>query len=136
MNVESSKPKKQRKAHYGKALHSKQHGLAGHLDKKLRKEIGMRSVPIRKGDIVRAMRGGFRGKSGKVTSVDYKKGVVFVGKVVRKKANGEEIQVPLQASKLLVVDVEKSDSKRFRRKKPGAPVEKEAPGKKTESEEH
>lgn len=116
-NVESSKPKKQRKAHYSRALHRKQQGLAGHLDKKLRKELGMRSVALRKGDVVKVVRGGFKGKSGKITAVDYRKGVVFVEKVVRKKANGEEIQVPLQASKLLVVEVEKSDSRRFKGKK-------------------
>ena len=124
--VESSKPKKQRKAHYGMALHKKQHGLAGHLDKKLRKELGMRSIAVRKGDSVKVLRGGFKGKSGKITAVDYRKGVVFVEKVVRKKANGEEIQVPLQASKLLVVEVEKGDSRRFKGKKAKVDGEKGA----------
>ena len=132
--IESSKPKKQRKAHYERALHKKQHGLAGHLDKKLGKELGMRSVALRKGDSVRVLRGGFKGKGGKITAVDYKKGVVFVEKVVRKKANGEEIQVPLQASKLLVVDVEKGDSRRFKGKNAGVAGEKMAGKKGPENE--
>jgi large subunit ribosomal protein L24 len=124
--IESSKPKKQRKAHYGRDLRGKQQGLAGHLDKKLGKELGTRSIALRKGDSVKVMRGGFKGKNGKITGVDYKKGVVFVEKVMRKKANGEEVQVPLQASKLLVVELEKSDSKRFKAKKAQASGKKES----------
>lgn len=117
--MESSKPKKQRKAHYSRALHSKQKGLAAHLDSKLRKELGRRSAPLRKSDSVKVLRGSNRGKSGKVTAVNYGKGVVFVDKIVRKKANGEEIPRPVQASNLLVVDLDRSDAKRFKRKVKG-----------------
>jgi large subunit ribosomal protein L24 len=114
--IKSSKPKKQRKAHYEKALHKKQQGLAAHLDKKLRKDLGKRSVSLRKGDSVKVLRGAKKGKSGKITAINYKKGTVFVDKLVRKKANGEEIPLPVQASNLLVLDVDRSDAKRFRGK--------------------
>ncbi len=140
MKVNSSKPKKQRKLHYGKALHLKQHGLAAHLDKKLRHQLGLRSIPARKGDTVKVLRGSKRGASGKITGVDYEKGVVFVEKLVRKKANGEEIPLPVHASNLLITDVERGDSKRFKGKKLQAnekpakeeKVEKKAEGKKPE----
>jgi len=115
-SVKSSKPKKQRKAHYNRDLHQKQQGLAAHLDKKLRKSIGKRSISLRKGDSVKVLRGAKKGKAGKITAVDYKKGTVFVDKLVRKKANGEEIPMPVQASNLLVIDVDRSDAKRFRGK--------------------
>ena len=62
------------------------------------------------------MNGKNKGKSGKITEVDYKNGTVFIEKLVRKKANGEEIPLPMQASNLLVTDVDKSDAKRFKGK--------------------
>ncbi len=116
MKVESSKPKKQRKFHYDKPLHMKQQCLASHLDKKLAKQLEKRSIPIRKGDTMKVMRGGMKGKSGKITGVNYGKGIVFIENIMRKKANGEEVQVPLKASNLLVTDLDKSDSKRFKGK--------------------
>ena len=116
MKVKSSKPKKQRKFHYDKPLHMKQQCLASHLDKKLAKQLEKRSIPIRKGDTMKVMRGGMKGKTGKITGVNYGKGIVFIENVMRKKANGEEVQVPLKASNLLVVDLDKSDSKRFKGK--------------------
>jgi len=114
--VKSSKPKKQRKAWYERAMHKRQQGLAAHVDKKLRKDLARRSVSLRKGDSVKVMRGAKKGKAGKITAVDYKKGTVFVDKLTRKKANGEEIPLPVQASNLLVTDVDRSDAKRFNRK--------------------
>ena len=132
MKIESSKPKKQRKFHYDKPLHMKQQCLASHLDKKLAKQLEKRSIPIRKGDTMKVMRGGMKGKTGKITAVNYGKGIVFIENVMRKKANGEEVQVPLKTSNLLVVDLDKSDAKRFKgkvlkeeKKKEEKPVKKE-----------
>jgi len=121
-NVESSKPKKQRKFHYSKPLHRKQQGLAVHLDRKLRQELGARSIPVRKNDGVKVVRGSKRGTSGKVTAVNYMGGTVFIDKVLRKKANGEEVQVPVNASNLLLVDADRSDARRFKRKKAKKPA--------------
>jgi len=113
----SSKPKKQRKFHYEKAMHKKQQGLSTHLNKKLRQQLGNRNLCIRKGDSVKVLRGAKKGSSGKITGVNYKKGTVFVEKLARKKASGEEIPLPVHASNLLLIDVDKSDAKRFKGKK-------------------
>jgi len=132
--TKSSKPKKQRKHHYEKSLHRKQASLAGHLDKKLREQLKTRSLALKKGDTVKVMKGKNKGKSGKVTEVNYKKGTVYVEKIIRKKANGEEIPLPVQASNLLVTDIDKSDGKRFKGK--SIKVEKkEETGKEKKSEE-
>lgn len=120
--TKSSKPKKQRRYHYEKSLHRKQESLAGHLDKKLREQLKTRSVALRKGDTVKVMEGKNKGKSGKVTEVNYKRGTVYVEKIIRKKANGEEVPLPIQASNLLVTDIDKSDGKRFKGK--GIKIEK------------
>ena len=138
MKIESSKPKKQRKFHYDKPLHMKQQCLASHLDKKLAKQLEKRSMPIRKGDTMKIMRGGMKGKTGKITGVNYGKGIVFIENVMRKKANGEEVQVPLKASNLLIVDLDRSDSKRFKGKvlkEEKKKEEKPAKGEKKETKE-
>lgn len=131
--VESSKPKKQRKFHYNMPLHKKQQLLASHLDKKLRKELGTRSIALRKGDVVKILRGKKKGSSGKIIDVNYNKGTVFIEKIVRKKANGEEIPMPLQASNLLVTDLDSSDARRFKGKKMPEKKEEEKPAEEKEA---
>ena len=79
---------------------------------------------------MKVMRGGMKGKSGKITGVNYRKGIVFIENIMRKKANGEEVQVPLKASNLLIVDLDKSDAKRFKGK-----ILKEEKKKETKKEE-
>ena len=123
--VESSKPKKQRRYFYSKALHRKQKDLSGHLSKKLAERLGKRSLQVRKGDTVKIMRGSKKGSEGNVTGVDYRKGVVFIDKLVRKKADGTEIPMPVKASNLLIADVDRSDARRFKGKKPGKALEEE-----------
>ncbi|MCX6798748.1 MAG: 50S ribosomal protein L24 [Candidatus Diapherotrites archaeon] len=128
--VVSSKPKKQRRFHSAKPLHLQQHALAGHLSKQLRQQLGTRSIPVRKGDTVKVMRGNKKGTEGKVSAVSYRKGLVFIDKLVRKKVDGSEVPLPVSASNLLVVDLERSDAKRLKRIKghKGQKAEKSAAG--------
>ena len=113
----SSKPSKSRKAFYTHALHHAVKHLAAHLSESLAKELGKRSMTIRKGDTVKIMRGAFAGKEGKVTSVAAKTRRIFIEKITKKKSNGSDWQVPLDASKVMVIDVDRSDRKRFTAKK-------------------
>ncbi|MBN1940612.1 MAG: 50S ribosomal protein L24 [Candidatus Diapherotrites archaeon] len=115
MNIESSKPKKQRKFFLEKALHLKQKSVSGHLSKELRKKTGRRSISMRKGDTVRIMTGKSKGKEAKITGVDYAKTRIFIEKMTRKKSDGTEIPVGINASNVLVVDLDSSDSKRFKK---------------------
>lgn len=114
--MKSSKPRKQRKALYTRDLHKKQHDLAGHLSKELKKELKQRSIPLRKEDKVKIMRGSHKAKQGKIINVDYTKGVVFIEKVIRKKADGTEIPVPIKASNVIVVEIYRDDNRRVKRK--------------------
>ena len=93
----------------------KRNALAGHLSRDLRKKLGLRSMPLRKGDTVKIMRGKNRGREGKITGVNYKRGIVFIEKIIRKKSDGTEIQFGIPASKVLVIDME-IDEKRLRKK--------------------
>ncbi|MFH1544533.1 MAG: 50S ribosomal protein L24 [archaeon] len=127
--MKSKKPSKQRKKLYESSLHEKRGLLKAHLSKGLKKELNQRSLAVRSGDTVKIMRGKKKKKSGKVTKVDYKKGVIFIEKMVRKKADGTEILVPFKASNLMITDLELKDDKRFKRKKIKLKAKEEAEGK-------
>jgi large subunit ribosomal protein L24 len=65
-----------------------------------------RSLLVKKGDKVKVMRGGFKGKEGKVAKVNYTRAVVFVEGLTQKGMRGKENMVPLQPSNLLLMDVD------------------------------
>lgn len=113
MAIDSKKPGKQRKYLAEMPLHKKRKVLSGHLSKELRKELGKRSLPVKKGDTARVLRGNFKKSEGKITKVDYKKGIVFMEKVLRKRVDGKESFVAIQPSNLLIVDLERKDERRF-----------------------
>jgi large subunit ribosomal protein L24 len=112
----SKKPSKERKALYNMPMHKAAKQVAAHLDEKLAKEFGKRSLTVRKGDTVKVMRGSFAGKEGKIKSVDRGARKIFIEKIVAKKSNGEERQVPIDASNVMLIDIERTDRKRIQNK--------------------
>jgi len=65
----------------------------------------VRSIPVRKDDEVRVIRGDFKGKEGKVVQVYRKKYVIHVERCTRDKANGQTIHVGIDASNCEVTKV-------------------------------
>src|SRR3989338_7553676 len=120
--MKSSKPKKQRKQHYTMPLHKMQKAFGCHLSKELRKELGKRSLEIRKEDKVKVMRGKHKGKAGKVTEVNRKKIQVFIEKITVKKTDGREVGIPFRPSSLMLIEVSREDKQRIKGKagKPAA----------------
>ena len=112
MIVKSKKPSKQRKAFYNAPLHTKHKFLAGHLSKDLRVQWKRRSLPIRKGDEVKIMRGKFAGTVGKVSKINLKDLKVYIENVKRKRVSGEEVQVAINPSKLMIMNPVMDDPKR------------------------
>jgi large subunit ribosomal protein L24 len=112
----SKQPRKQRKARYEADLHTRQKWLGVHLNKEMREKLKTkrRSVPVREGDRVKIMRGEHKGKSGKVIRVDLRYSKVYVEGIVRKKGKGGEVPVPIDPSKLLMVEAGFSDKMRGR----------------------
>ena len=110
--MKSKKPSKQRKAFYQAPLHKKHKFLAAHLSKELKKQWKRRSLSLRKGDEVKVMRGKFKGTSGKVSKVDLKELKVYIENVKRKKVSGEEVQVSIHPSKLMITNPVMDDPKR------------------------
>ncbi len=109
----SKKPRKQRKALYTAPLHKRRKLLSAHLSKELREKYKRRSLPIRRGDEVKILRGEFKGKVGKVSKVDLKKLKVYVEGVTRKRTVGTEVQVPIHPSNLMIINLELSDKRRL-----------------------
>jgi len=106
MSIESSKPRKQRKAFYDMPMHKRRKTLSGHLSPELRKTYGKRAIPIRTKDTVKIMRGSNKGKKGKVVSLNYKKRTLTIEGLVRKKSDGTDIAMSVQPSNVLIVTTE------------------------------
>jgi large subunit ribosomal protein L24 len=130
--ISSRKPSKQRKALANAPLHVRQRLVSAHLSASLRKQIGKRSLPLRKGDEVRVMRGQYTGAVGKVEEVDLKQLKIYVENVKRKKASGQEAAVAMHPSKLMITNLVMEDKERkflAERKgsKPSKPAEHKGP---------
>jgi large subunit ribosomal protein L24 len=74
-----------------------------------------RAVPVRKGDTVRVMRGGFRGREGKVLSVDRVAGTVVIEGITIEKVDEKKVERPVHASNLLIVRMDDTDPWRRRK---------------------
>ncbi|MBI3623803.1 50S ribosomal protein L24 [Candidatus Pacearchaeota archaeon] len=105
-------PKKQRKYLANAPLHIKKKLISVNLSKDLRKKFGKRNVSVRKNDIVKIMRGKFKGKQGKIMGVNLKKQIVIVENVQVKKMDGSKVNVPLKTSNLQIIELNLDDKKR------------------------
>lgn len=110
--VRSTQPRKQRKYRYNAPLHMRQKLVSAHLEKRLRQSYGKRSLPVRKGDEVVVLRGEFRKKKGNVTRVDLKRLKIFVDNVKRKKVSGQEVEVPIDPSNVMIARLNLDDRMR------------------------
>jgi large subunit ribosomal protein L26e len=63
--------------------------MSSHLTKDLKTKYDVRSVPVRKGDTVKVLRGTFKGREGKVITVYRKKWAIHIEKLTREKTNGK-----------------------------------------------
>jgi len=79
--ISSVQPRKQRKYRYNAPLHIRHKLVSAHLSKELRERYGKRSLPVRKGDEVKVMKGKFKGVVGTVSRVSLKKLKVYIDEV-------------------------------------------------------
>ena len=110
--LSSKSPRKQRRRVQNATNHERKNMLKCRLDEFLQEEYGLRSLVIKKGDLVRIMRGQFRDTEGKVTSVSYKKGLVYLDNTTITKADGKEAAVPIHPSNLMLVKLELDDERK------------------------
>jgi len=84
------------------------------LAESLRKEHGIKRLPVRRGDIVLIVRGSFAGQEGKVVRVSLKKRRIYVEGVTLTKADGTEVYCPIHPSKVVITKLDLSDEWRKR----------------------
>lgn len=108
----SSQPRKQRKYVHNAPLHVKHKLCTTSLSKELREKHGVRSVPVRKGDIVTIRTGQFKSQSGKVTKVCLARTFVHVEGAAIKKADSTDSFYPIHPSNLKITKLNLDDKKR------------------------
>lgn len=110
--VSPKQPRKQRKAYFNAPLHIRHKLVSAPLSKELRKEYGIRSLPLRTGDTVMVLRGDFKGHEGKVVKVDLKRLRIHVEGVTRRRADGTQVYIPIHPSKVMITKLDLSDERR------------------------
>ncbi|KAJ7234676.1 translation protein SH3-like domain-containing protein, partial [Mycena rebaudengoi] len=106
-------PYKSRKAHFSTPS-IRRKIITSALAKELRTKYNTRSLPIRKDDEVRIVRGRYKGREGKVTQVYRKKWVIHVDRVQRNKLNGATAPIGVHPSNVGITTI-KLDKDRFMR---------------------
>ncbi len=131
-------PRKQRKYLHNAPLHKRHRFLSAQLSKALRKKYGKRNLPLRKGDEVLVMRGSFKKKKVKVSSVNTKRSSVSLEGLQRSKKDGTKISVVFHPSNLQIQSLNLDDKMRVSSlersgNKPNKAKEKENASKETGS---
>jgi large subunit ribosomal protein L24 len=114
MKIASHLPKKQRKGQAHAPLHTRHRMVSCHLDRPLKTEYGTRSLPVRKGDTVKVLRGGegVKGTEAKVANVDLKNLKLTLEGITIAKADGTQKVKPIEPSNCLITKLDLSDPKR------------------------
>jgi large subunit ribosomal protein L24 len=121
-------PRKQRKRLYNAPAHLRHRFMAAPLSPELASSRGVKSLPVRKGDTVRIVRGDHMGFEGKVNRVDLKKYRIFLEGLTREKVDGTNIFVSVHPSKVMIKNLKLDDKWRkavVEFKKEQVPSEKE-----------
>ena len=108
----SHQPRKQRKMIYEAPKHRRQKMMKAHLSQNLYEKYGMRNLVVRKGDVVRVMRGKFKGHEGKVVEVNLKNMKIAVEGVTIRRTDNKSVQFWLDPSNVEIIKLELSDRKR------------------------
>lgn len=109
----SKQPRKQRKYLAKAPLHLKKKMISANLSKELRKKHNKRSITVKKGDMVKIMKGKFKGKKGKVIEVKMKYGKIMIDGINTKKQDGSKANIPMKASNLQITELNLDDKKRL-----------------------
>ncbi len=110
----SKQPRKQRKYRYNAPLHVRNKFMSVHLSKVLREKYKKRNLSLKKGDSVKVLRGGLKGKTGKVDRIDVKKTKVYITGMETTKKDGTKAFFPFQPSNLIITELNLDDKKRMK----------------------
>eukprot|EP01041_Mallomonas_annulata_P001429 gene1429-2747_t len=108
----TSSRRKMRKAHFGATSVDRRSRMVSPLSKDLFQKYHVRSIPIRKDDEVKVTRGFFKQREGKVVQVYRRKYVIHVERCTRDKANGQTVQVGIDASNVEITKLKLDKSRK------------------------
>ena len=110
--ISSIQPRKQRKALYNAPQHVARKAMASHLSEELLLKYNRRSLTVITGDEVKVLRGDYKGKSGKVVTVDVRARKVTIDGITIKKSDGTDVPRPVDPSNLVLVRLNLDDARR------------------------
>ena len=117
--MSSKQPRKQRLARYTAPYHRRHREMAAPIDRGLRERqmdrgfMYPRSMSVRKGDRVMIVRGEGKSKSAtRIAKVDRKARKIYVEGFTYFKSDGTELQRPIDASNVVIINPDWSDMKR------------------------
>jgi large subunit ribosomal protein L24 len=102
-------PRKQRKLLHNAPAHLRHKLMAAPLSPQLTASKSVKTLPVRKGDTVRIMRGDNKGFEGKISRVDLKNYRVYLEGLTREKVDGTTIFLPIHPSKVMIKNLNLSD---------------------------
>jgi large subunit ribosomal protein L24 len=74
-----------------------------------------RALPVRKGDVVKVMRGEFGGREGKVARVDYRSLRITIEGLTYGKADKKQVAKPIHPSNVMITKLDETDPLRLKR---------------------
>ena len=103
-----------RKAHFGATSVERARRMSCMLSKDLFQQYSVRSMPVRKDDKVKVVRGKFGSQSheGKVVAVYRKKYVIHVERANKEKSNGASVPVGIQPSDCIITELKMDKSRK------------------------
>jgi large subunit ribosomal protein L24 len=124
-------PRKQRKMLFNAPAHRRHKMMAAPLSDELAAQRGAKTLPVRKGDTVRILRGDSKGFEGKVSRVDLKAYRIYMEGLTREKVDGTNIFLAIHPSKVQIRNLNLDDKYRKnileRKTAPEKKEKKEAP---------
>ena len=112
VRLESSQPRKQRKARYNAPSHVNTKYLNAPLSEALKEQYKKKTLRVIKGDTVKVTRGDFVGSEGVVDAVDTGKSKIVVHGVSSTKADGTEVPRAIDASNVQLTKLKLDDERR------------------------
>jgi len=109
MQSTTTNPGKQRKKLFKAPAHLRHKHMAAPLSNELASSKGAKTLPIRKGDTVRIMRGDNKGFEGKVSRVDLKTYRIYLEGLTREKVDGTNIFLAVHPSKVQIRNLNLDD---------------------------
>ncbi len=108
----SKQPRKQRKYLFNAPLHVKNKLLAAPLAKTLQQKYKRSNVSVRTGDVVKIMRGQFKGQRGKIALVKLKQMRIAVEGAQHIKKDGSKSYYMIHPSKVMIEELNLEDKRR------------------------